>query len=136
MKILALDIGEKRIGVARTDEAGIIAVPVGIIEVDEGLMENLGKIIHEEKPELIVLGMPRHSNGELSDFAKYIQEFGEVLRHEFGVKIDFEDEFGTTIEATRRLREVGVSGKQSRRLDDALAAEVILESYLRRVGDE
>lgn len=132
MKYLALDMGEKRIGVAKTDDSGIIAIPLGVVEVDKKTMANLGEIIAEEKPDMIILGIPRHANGEVSAFAENVRDFAQGLKHEFHIAIDFEDEFGTTMEANRRLEENGLSRRNIRKVDDAFAAEVILESYLRR----
>lgn len=136
MKYLALDLGEKRIGVAKSDDSGIIAIPLGVVQVDGKTMENLGAIVKEEKPDKIIFGIPRHANGEESGFAKNVRDFAEGIKHEYNVKVDFEDEFGTTIEAADRMRKSGVSERDIRKSDDAFAAQVILESYLARTPNK
>lgn len=132
MKYLALDVGEKRIGIARSDDSGIIATPLSVVEVDEAVLANLGKIIEEEQPDCIIFGIPRHADGNESKFAKDIREFAKNVKHEFGVRVDFEDEYGSTKIAEERLREAGKSPREIKKYDDAFAAEVILESYLKR----
>ena len=132
MKYLALDIGEKRIGVARSDDSGIIATPIGIIEVDEDVMKNLSSIIKEENIECIVFGIPKHQNGSENKFAADIRKMAEIIKNEFSVNVDFEDEYGSTKIAEERLRKAGKSPREIKKYDDAFAAEVILESYLAR----
>lgn len=132
MKYLALDVGEKRIGIARSDDSGIIATPIGVVEVDDATLRNLGKIINEEEPDCIVFGIPRHEDGNESKFAHEIRDLAEVVKNEFNVKIDFEDEYGTTKVAENRLREAGKSPREIKKYDDAFAAEVILESFIAR----
>lgn len=132
MKILALDVGEKRIGVAATDDSGIIARPLFSVSVDHEILTNLGKVVDEEHPEKIILGIPRHQSGEEGMLAEQIREFAKVVEHEFNVQIDFEDESGTSIEAERRLSAQGLNPMEIKENVDAEAAAVILESYLAR----
>jgi putative Holliday junction resolvase len=95
-------------------------------------MSDLGRVISAEKPEIIVFGVPHHPNGDETAFAKDITKLAEGIKHEFSVEIDFEDEFGTTLEAESRLREMGVAERDISKYDDSMAAVVILESYLAR----
>ncbi len=132
MKYLALDVGEKRIGVARSDDSGIIVTPTDVIEVDEAVLTNLGKVVEKEKPDVIVFGIPCHADGNASKFTNDIRELAKVVKNEFGVEVDFEDEFGSTKIAEERLKKAGKSPREIKKYDDAFAAEVILESYLAR----
>lgn len=132
MKYIAFDIGEKRIGLAVSDEAGIIARPLFTVEVGSGLFEKIGAIIETEKPDVAIFGIPRHSSGEEAAEAAQIREFAEGIKNEFNVKIDFEDETGTSIEAERRLKQRGEDYINNKGLVDAEAAAVILEAYLAR----
>ena len=132
MKYLALDIGEKRIGVARSDDSGIIATPIGVVEVDEEVLKNLGSIINEEQVECVIFGIPKHADGNESKFSHQIREMASVVKNEFDVQIDFEDEYGSTKIAEERLKKAGKSPREMKKYDDAFAAEVILESYLAR----
>lgn len=130
MKYLALDMGEKRIGVAVTDEGGIIARPLQTLQVSENLMSQIGKVIAEESPEKIILGLPRHMNGDESTAVPGIRDFAKGLKHEFGIEIDFQDETVSSIEAERRLKDRGVEKEKIKEMVDAEAAAVILEDYL------
>lgn len=130
MKFLALDFGEKRVGVAVSDEEGIIARPLTVVQVTENLMGELGNIVKEEKPSKIVVGLPRHMSGELGSHAENVKKFAEGLVHEFNLKVDFQDESLTSVEAEKRLREMGFDSKKIKEMVDAEAAALILEDYL------
>lgn len=130
MKLLALDFGEKRIGVAVSDEEGIIARPLLTLQVAENLMAELGKIIDDEKPAKIVVGMPRHQSGDFGTHAENVKEFVKGIAHEFGIEVDTQDESLSSIEAEKRLREMGFDIKKVKEMVDAEAAAIILEDYL------
>lgn len=132
MKYIAVDIGEKRIGLAVSDESGIIARPLFSIETNNSIFAKFGAVIREEKPDLVIFGLPRHESGEESKAASQIREFAKGIHFEFGVDIDFEDESGTSLEAEKRLKQRGLSVEEIKKEVDAEAAAVILESYLRR----
>jgi putative Holliday junction resolvase len=132
MKYLALDIGEVRVGVAVSDDSGIVATPLTFLHVGPKLMSELGELIQTEKPRVLVFGTPRHQNGEEGKMVPQIRAFAEVAKHEYNVEVEFEDESGTTLEAERRLAERKVSQDKYKELVDAEAAAVILESYLAR----
>lgn len=132
MKYLSLDIGEARVGVAVSDESGIVATPLTYLNVGHNLMSELGKIMETEKPQKVIFGIPRHQSGEEGAMASQIRDFAEVVKHEYGVQVDFEDESATTVEAISRLKERKVSREEYKELVDAEAAVVILESYLAR----
>lgn len=132
MKYLALDIGEARIGVAASDEDGIITRPLLALSVDHELMERLGKVIDEEKPQKVIFGIPRHASGQEAVVAEEIREFAKGVSLEYNVEVDFEDESATSIEAEKRLKESGKSISEIKKLIDAEAAAIILEAYLAR----
>lgn len=132
MKYLAFDIGTKRVGLAVSDDAGIIARPLFAVEVEAGLFAKIGQVIQAEKPDVAVFGIPRHLSGEEAAEAAQIREFAEGIKNEFNVKIDFEDETGTSLEAERRLKERGEDFINNKGLVDAEAAAIILEGYLAR----
>lgn len=134
MKYLALDFGEKRIGVAVTDEEGIIARPLLTLEVSEMLMSDLGKVIEDECPKKVIFGIPRHMNGEEASSAIKIREFAEGVSHELGVEVDFQDETVSSIEAEKRLAESGIEKEKIKEKVDQEAAAVILEDYLKEKG--
>lgn len=131
MKYLALDIGEKVVGVA-SSESGIIATPLLPLKMGEDFMSKLGEIVLAEKPDIIIFGIPTNDNGDESGLAKDIRRLAEGVRHEFNVDVDFEDEYGTTKEAEDILEKIGVPKRDFEKYDDSLAAALILESYLER----
>ena len=132
MKYIAFDIGEKRIGLAVTDESGIVARPLLTLPVGENLFTRLGEVFEAEKPQVAVFGIPRHQNGEESSAADDIRQFAKGVEHEYQIGVVFEDESGTSIEAERRLNARGIKGPKVKEMVDAEAACVILESYLAR----
>lgn len=133
MKYLSLDIGEKRTGVAISDELGITVRPSVALLADDTFLEKLGAVIEKEKPEKIIVGVPRHQNGEESEKAEQIKKFAKIIHHEYNLPVDFEDESATSIEAEQRLKEKGLSIAEIKEKVDAEAAAIILESYLKRI---
>lgn len=132
MKYIAFDIGTKRIGVAVSDESGIIARPLLTLPVRDNLFSEIGHIIDSEKPEMAIFGIPRHQDGKEGEAAAQIREFAKGVGHEYNISVDFEDESGTSIVAEERLKNSGKTEKEIKGLVDAEAACVILESYLAR----
>jgi putative Holliday junction resolvase len=128
MKYLALDIGERKVGVAGSD-SGIAAVPLPDLEMGSDFMVRLGTVVEKEKPEIIVFGLPLLPSGDETDFCRNIRQLAKGIKHEFGVEIDFENEIGSTKEAEKRLREMGVAEKDLGKYDDSMAAMIILENY-------
>ncbi len=128
MKYLGLDVGEKIVGVASSD-SGIVASPLPALEVDGGFMESLGEVIETEKPGMIVFGIPSHRDGSENGLVKEIKNLAEVIKHEFGVEVDFVDEYGTTKQAEKILRSSGVGNRDLSKYDDSMAAALILERY-------
>lgn len=130
MKVLALDHGSARTGVAVSDPTGTIARPLpAIARVDspEG-QRRLEALIAEEAPERIVVGEPRSLSGGRGAQARAAAGFATRLRGRVNVPVELWDERLTTVEARRRGREGG-----SRADLDSLAACVLLEAYLARV---
>lgn len=131
-KILSLDHGEKRVGVAISDEMKIIAIPLAVFDLDN-VKEDLKKIIEEEEIEKIVVGLPRKMDGDLGDQAVKVQKFVKELEESLNFKqIEFEDETASSIEAERRLKERGINLRENRGEIDKESAVIILESYLKR----
>ena len=127
MRVLALDYGAARTGVAISDATGTIARPVEVVEraaTADGLAR-LRAIVHDEEVELVVVGLPLTLRGELGAQAQETQAFVEALRAEISVPVETYDErFTTTLAA-------GAGGVAD---EDARAAAHLLEGYLRRTG--
>jgi len=128
--VLALDVGEKRIGLAAADGIVRIARPLGVIEVDGKELDAVARFIAEEKAENIVIGYPRNQSGEPTAQTAFVESFKDRLSQVTDVDIFFQDESLTSVLAEERLRSYG---KPYAKGDiDALAAVIILEDYLEK----
>lgn len=124
---MALDVGEKRIGVALADGAVKIAVPHETIVVDGGEMERITALLREESIDTLVVGYPRNQSGEATHQTAYVERFAEQLKSR-GVPIVFQDESVTSVQAESILR---TRQKTYEKGDiDMLAASLILQDYL------
>ncbi len=134
MIILALDVGEKRIGVAVCDPMEIITIGLPTIERQdiESDFKRLQDIVKDRKVDLIVLGLPLHMKGELGIMAQKILEFKEILEKNIQLPVECMDERLTTVEAQRVLLEGDVSRKKRKTKIDQIAAHLILQKYLER----
>jgi putative Holliday junction resolvase len=132
MRTLALDIGKRRIGVAVSDPLGMVARPVETVQsvslnVD---VARITEIARELEAELIVVGDPIHMSGDPGTMSNRAHKFGETLEQISGLPVVYCDERLTTVEAQRILHDSGVPPKKARQQIDAVAAAVILQSYL------
>lgn len=135
MKIIGLDVGEKRIGVAKADSDTRIAVPVGFIEVD-GIgseWQEIARIARLNNTNLFVLGMPRSNEGNETAQSLYVRNFAKTLAEKLpGARVKFQDESLTSVVAEERLKS---RGKKYVRGDiDAEAATIILQDFLEGLG--
>jgi putative Holliday junction resolvase len=129
-RILGLDIGGERIGVAISDEMGILASPLGLIRRGGNVENELRQFIEKYGPVLLVAGLPVGLSGREGPQAKEVREFTDALAEKVGVPLEYWDERLTTSIAERRLIGSGVRRKDRRDRIDALAAAVILQGYL------
>jgi len=138
MRILGLDIGSKRIGIAISDAEGRIAFPSGKIERQgrERDMEALRTLIVERDVERVVVGLPKHMDGREGVEARAAREFAADLARVAELPVDTLDERWTTVEAERVLRESGRRGKKKRDVIDSVAASIILGTYLDKLRNE
>lgn len=140
-KVLALDFGEKRIGVAGSDSLGVTAQPITVIERGS-LVEDIARIGDLAKSrgcDLIVIGLPLNMDGSVGQQARRVKRFAGRLERELGVTVTVWDERLSTVEAERLLISADESRAARRGVRDAVAAALILESYLeaqRRDRDE
>ncbi|MBN2790082.1 MAG: Holliday junction resolvase RuvX [Candidatus Delongbacteria bacterium] len=134
-RILSIDHGEVRIGLAMTDPMQIISSPFKTIKNmgDDNIIKELKKIIIENEVELIILGHPMGLDGQKTKKTEHVEKFAEKLK-ELGLEIVLFDESFSTVRAHQIIHEMGQkTGKNKERID-ALAAQVILEDYLRSIG--
>ncbi len=134
VRILGLDIGEKRIGVALSDPLGITAQGLTVIEYSSRAqaLERLGAICREHDVALIVAGLPLHLNGSRGEAAAAVEKFAGALAVHTGLPVEFVDERLTTKAVERTLIGAGVKRKERKGVRDMLAAVLILETFLSR----
>ncbi len=132
MRILALDHGTVRIGVALSDELKMLATPLDYLPAEPfaQLVERLRQIIREKEVELILVGLPRNMDGSYGPAALKVQEFVAALRSALTVPIQTWDERLTSVQAHRYLTQGGVRGRERRQKVDQMAAAILLQSYL------
>lgn len=133
-RILALDLGKKRIGLAVSDALGITAQGLPTLErtnIREDL-DALAGLIHQLEVTLLLMGNPLNMSGTEGRQAAYSREFADRLHKKTGIEVCLWDERLTTVEAQRVLRESGISIEKRARAVDRLAAVILLESYLDR----
>jgi putative Holliday junction resolvase len=130
-RILGLDIGDKRIGVAISDALEITAQPVGVLVRDKTVWEQIERIAREREVGTIVIGLPRNMDGSLGEQARKTQEFATALQRRLGgVEILFRDERLTTAESEQLLIRAGMRREKRKMHTDAIAAALLLQSYL------
>jgi putative Holliday junction resolvase len=131
-RVLALDLGKKRIGLALSDELGITAqgLPTLYRTTIREDLRHLSHLIRQNDVAFVLLGLPLHLSGTEGRQAAWVREFGERLRAETGVRVKYWDERLTTVEASRVLKQSGISLQKRIRAVDKLSAVILLESYL------
>ena len=133
-RILALDLGKKRIGLALSDPLGITAQGLPTLErtnIREDL-EALAGLVDQHQVTLLLMGKPLHMSGKEGRQVEYARDFAGRLAKRTGIEVRFWDERLTTVEAQRVLRQSGISIEKRARAVDRLSAVILLESYLDR----
>jgi len=131
MRLLGIDCGDKRIGIAISDELQSFAHPYRTLQFDCRLFSEIRRIVEQQRVGGIIVGLPKNMDGSLGPSAAKAQSFASKLRTELvSVKILLWDERLTTIEAQRALHLAGKNAKQSKKMIDQVAAQILLQSYL------
>ena len=129
MRIIGLDVGEKRIGVAKVDSETRIAVPVGFLEVNGAEWQEIARIANLNNTSLFVLGLPRSNEGNETAQSLYVRNFAKTLMTKIpNVKIKFQDESLTSVIAEERLK--ARQKKYEKGAIDAEAATIILQDFI------
>lgn len=134
MRVLCLDIGDVRIGVAISDPLGISTngIETHHSEGKERDVAYFAEMAKSRGCEKIVLGLPLNMDGTEGDRATLVRDFGSALEAKSGLPVDYEDERLTTVEAEEMLIEAGLTRQERRKVIDKVAAEIILRSYLNK----
>lgn len=132
MRILAIDHGTKRMGIAVSDELKMIALPLEFIPSDPfaDFLARLKILLQEKEVELVVVGMPRNMNGSYGEAASKVREFVVALREAITVPIRTWDERMTSAQANRFLIEANVRRDDRKTKVDKTAAAILLQSFL------
>lgn len=132
MRVLAIDHGTVRMGLALSDELGVIAQPLEFVpaEPPEKFFARLKEIITEKQVELLLVGMPRNMDGSYGPAAAKVREFIEALKSDVSVPIKTWDERLTSAQANRMLIQADVRRDQRKQKVDKTAAAILLQSYL------
>ena len=138
MRILAIDLGEKRIGLALSDPLGLTAQGLPTIQVknEQEIYSKILEVVKEKNVDLIVFGLPKNMNGTLGPQAAKVQEIAKKMEELSSIQIDFEDERLSTVRAEQILLEADTSRAKRKKSIDRLAAVIFLQSYLDRKGYE
>lgn len=131
-RVLALDIGHRRIGVAISDPTETLARSLLVLDhTDEAkALERVLALVQEQAAGRVVVGYPLSLTGDVGPQAERVGRFAEALAQVLEIPVDLWDERYSTVNAERILREQGISGRRRRRRVDATAAAVILQDYL------
>ena len=131
-RIIGLDYGEARTGVAVSDLLGITAQGVESIshKSDKELLEKLETIINEYQPSKIIIGLPINMNATVGERAKKTQKFIIKLKEKFGIDVETVDERLTTVASHKTMTELGVKKDKKKGIVDMMSAVLILQIYL------
>ncbi|MBD2844545.1 Holliday junction resolvase RuvX [Paenibacillus sp. IB182496] len=132
MRIMGLDYGDRRIGVAVSDELGWTAQGVGVVETSRSGREfdRLADLAREHEATEIVVGLPKNMNGTVGPRGEICIAFAQTLREKLQLPVHLWDERLTTVSAERTLLEADVSRKKRKLVIDKMAAALILQNYL------
>ena len=133
-RVLALDLGEARIGVAISDPDRAVALPAGTIKASGGVedLKAVARMVADTGATEVVVGHPLSLSGEKGPAAHKAEEFAEGLRLILKVPVHLQDERLSTVEAERGLRAAGARGRRQREAVDQAAASIFLEAFLTR----
>lgn len=129
-RIVGIDLGAARIGVAVSDELGLLAHPVETIPAGSGATRRIAEIVQEKNAERVIVGLPRHMNGTAgvgaADALAFVKKLAAILSCEV---LTWDERLSTTA-ANRALRDSGRKTRNSRQIIDQVAAQMILQGYL------
>jgi putative Holliday junction resolvase len=132
MRVLALDVGDRRVGVAISDPTQIIARSLKVIQGGSRQedLASVARLVEEYEVEKVVVGYPRSLDGEAHAQAEKVERYAAGLAEALNVPVLLWDERFSTVSAERLMREAGLRGRKKRERIDAVAAAVILQDYL------
>ena len=129
-RLMGIDFGEVRIGIALSDPLQIISQPYLVIPNNDNTIYEIQKIIKTEEVGKIILGLPLNLDGEDTKKTLEVREFAEMLKNNVDIPVTFWDERYTSVEANEKLKQMGYGIAESRKVIDKVAASIILKNYM------
>jgi len=134
-KYLAIDYGDRRVGLAISDFDKQIAFPRDFLENNRNLVSQIKKFCHEEQIVKVIIGLPIEMDGTMGERAVKTYEFGDKLKKSIApMPVDYFDERLTTKEATKKLHQQGLKERDQKGQKDMVSAQIILEAYLKTLN--
>jgi putative holliday junction resolvase len=135
MRVLAIDYGERRTGLAVSDELGMTAQGLDTLVVrdDNELLDKIDSAVKRIGAETIVLGLPLNMDGTESEKSRKVREFGDKITARTGLPVIYRDERMTSVQAQRVMQELSMKTKGNKEQIDRIAATLLLEEYLKTV---
>ncbi|MCI8501329.1 MAG: Holliday junction resolvase RuvX [Oscillospiraceae bacterium] len=132
MKIMAVDLGDARTGLACCDRTEFLASPIGVIHERDfnEIIRQVAIAAEEYGVQEVVVGHPKNMNGTVGERAEKCEKFAKILSQLLAIPVRLWDERSTTVSAANYLNETNTRGKKRKEVIDAVAATIILESYL------
>lgn len=134
MRVIGLDLGSKTVGMAISDFLGIVASPIGTLQIEENNLEDafeqVKNVIKEKQAEEVVLGLPKNMNGSIGFQAEYCLNFKKILEERLKIKVTMIDERLTSKIANQTMIKADMSRNKRKENVDKIAAVIILQSYL------
>ena len=130
LRLMGIDFGEVRIGIALSDPLQIISQPFLVLTNNENTINEIQNMIKTEKVEKIILGLPQNLDGEDTKKTLEVREFAEKLKNNIDVPLIFWDERYSSVEANEQLKKMDYTILESRKVVDKVAASIILKSYM------
>ena len=133
MKCLGMDLGTKTLGLATSDKLGIISSPYKVLRYDDvnNLVDEVVALISELKIDTLVLGYPKNMNNSLGEAVERTMNFKKLLEEKVDMSINLVDERLSTVEAENYLINEDMRREDRKKIIDAVAASIILDTYLR-----
>ena len=136
MRVMALDIGKTRVGIAVSDPAGTVASPLVVLPAQQvlGCEPPFKRLLEDWEPDLLLVGLPLTLAGEVGPQARRIRSQAQAIAGHTGLPLEFTDERLSSSQAKRSLREKGYDEKSMRGKVDMIAASLFLQAWLEREG--
>jgi putative Holliday junction resolvase len=131
-RLLGIDLGQARVGLAISDELAMLAHPLETFSAESSrkLLEHIAALVRERLIECVVIGLPRNMDGSAGPAAEQALDFAQKLRAQISCSVVTWDERLTTVAANRALQEAGRKTRSTREYVDQVAAQLILQGYL------